>query len=747
MLAVLLLLPASTSVAAPSTDPASRVVVVLAPYVTWDDIVPSKMPFTTSLAEKGLLADANVRSSVTGGGADSLIRGALMFSAGTSVRADAPIPAFSADEKTDVGRGADVYARVYGATPEGAQVVYPGLPQQKALNASTLVNAQLGAVGQTVRDAGGVTIAVGNSDAGNAASAPKSRPAGVAATDGSGRVSKGDVSTRLLAPDLTAPFGVRANVDVLDSVYTSATAAAKAPTLAVLDPGDLARATTWATYATTSTAAAQRDAALLATDEVVKKAAASLGSNDLLVFLVPTVSDAQDGPASFAPLILYGRGLTGIATSPSTHREGIVTLMDVSTTVLTILGLKPPASMVGSPIAVSRASVPLADRVDQLVRTGATSLATESVRNDLVNWFILYTVIVLLLSVLFVYRASDGLPERLCQALEAALLFSLCVPLASLLQFVWYRWPPSGQAVELALLATALVLTAAAVLVGMRRPAAIPLVAVTSLTALVISVDQWLGAPLTLTGVFGYSPIFGARYYGLGNEMAGLLLGSVFVAFCLLVDLRPKEAWVPVAKRWGPLALGAIVIATSAAPGIGANFGTVAWMTVGFGVLWLLLNGKKVWTWRNALIAVLLVVVIVGGLAALDAVRSPGTETHLGRAVTGTEQGGFAAFWLIVVRKAEANMRVLGRTNWTWLLAAVLLLLGYMRWRPRGEFAGMLKEYPAFSAALGAALFAGVVGNFTEDSGVIVPALVMLPVGVTAVYLMLSRASCGKRSG
>ena len=57
----------------------------------------------------------------------------------------------------------------------------------------------------------------------------------------------------------------------------------------------------------------------------------------------------------------------------------------------------------------------------------------------------------------------------------------------------------------------------------------------------------------------------------------------------------------------------------------------------------------------------------------------------------------------------------------------------------------MLKSHPAFSAILGASLFAGMVGNFTEDSGVIIPALILLPVGVTALYLMLD--GCSRRPG
>jgi hypothetical protein len=151
-----------------------------------------------------------------------------------------------------------------------------------------------------------------------------------------------------------------------------------------------------------------------------------------------------------------------------------------------------------------------------------------------------------------------------------------------------------------------------------------------------------------------------------------------------------------------------------------------------------MLNGKRVWTWRNAVVLILLIAVAVGALSVIDVFGDPGSETHLGRTIsTAGSGGGVASIMTLVARKAETNLRVFGRTNWTWLLVAVLLLLGYMRWRPRGEFASMLRNHPAFAAVLGAALFAGIVGNFTEDSGVIIPALILLPVGVTALYLML----------
>jgi hypothetical protein len=279
----------------------------------------------------------------------------------------------------------------------------------------------------------------------------------------------------------------------------------------------------------------------------------------------------------------------------------------------------------------------------------------------------------------------------------------------------------------------------AAMLVGRGTPATVPLIAMTAVTAIVLMVDQWVGAPLSFIGLFGYSPLLGARYYGLGNEMSGLLLGCVLVAVALSLDTWRDRRWAWHVRTWGWPVIALVVLGTAAAPFWGANVGPVAWMTVGFLVGWLMLNGRKIWTWRNLLLVVVLVVVMLVGLTAVDLLGGSGSETHLGRAVAGTQTGGLASLWDIVARKAETNARVLGRTNWTWLLVVMLVQLGYMRWRPRGEFAAFLKEYPAFSAAIAAALFAGVAGYFTEDSGIIIPALLMIPVGVSALYLMLGR--------
>jgi hypothetical protein len=742
LLAALLVSAAAPAAAVPAPG-SRRVVVLLAPYLTWSDISGGSMPRANALAGKALLANVNVRAGAAGG-TTIPERGALVLSAGAPVIfSEDAMTAFDTSESVGPTPVRDFYKRLFARDPGAAEVVYLGLPLQVTVNTDSGLDNVLGALGSAVHAKGFKTAAIGNGDPGRFVEpALASRPAGVAASDGNGVVDLGDVSPKMLVNDPVAPFGVRADVANIVVVYKSALAD---PTvrLVVVDPGDIARSHLSAAIESTAASAVARDNALRSTDEVLGEMVDGLQPGDVVVMVAPAAPQIPDEPEAFGPLVLATSDGDGVAAAASTHRDGIVTAMDVSATIVDLLGADVPQKMVGSIIhpASVLAGAPVADRIDFLDRMASTAVAVESVRGSTVNTFILLTVIALVASTLILYRTSDGLPPGVIAVAKAALLLVPAVLFGGIVQFAVWRWPPTGTDVLLALLACTVLIWAAAMLLGRHGTVAVPLIVITGATALISLVDQWIGAPLSFTGLFGYSPLLGARYYGLGNEMAGLLLGSVLVAVALALDTWRDQPWVRHVRTWGWPVIGLLVVVTAAAPFWGANVGAVAWMTVGFIVGWLMLNGRKVWTWRNLVVVVVLIAVIVAGFTAIDVLGAPGSETHLGRAVAGAQAGGLSTLWTLVVRKAETNARVLGRTNWTWLLVAVLLLLGYMRWRPRGEFAAMLKEYPAFSAAVAASLFAGIVGYFTEDSGIIVPALLLVPAGVSALYLMLGRTT------
>ena len=742
LLAALLISAVAPAAAAPAAG-SRRVVVLFAPYMTWSDLSGGFMPHARALADKSLLGDMNIRAGASGG-LNPPDRGALVLSAGASVVfAPEALTAFDTSETVGPTLARDYYRRLFGTDPGASQVVYLGLPLQVSTNVPTTLDNEIGALGAAVHAKGLKTAAIGNGDPGWLVDPSRtSRPAGVTAADEKGVVDRGDVSVSMLVRDSFAPFGTRADVARITAEYRSVLADPSVG-LVFVDPGDLERAAAAASITSSSAAAAAHNAALRSTDDVLGHVIDSLGPDDVVVLMATSPIDVLDQPEGFAPLMIAGPEGNGIATAASTHRDGIVTAMDVSVTLVDLLGGTPPEKMVGSLIHAGKtlAGAPLAARTAFLDQLNATCIAVEAVRWPTVTTYIVFAALAIIISTLILFRGVEALPAATTAVTKAALLLVPAVLVGSVVQFAVWRWPPTVSAVIGTFLVCTTVIWIAVLVLARRRPPAVPLIILTAVTAVVLMVDQWVGAPLSFIGLFGYSPLLGARYYGLGNEMSGLLLGCVLVAVALALDTWRDRRWAWHVRTWGWPAIGLVVLATAAAPFWGANVGPVAWMTVGFLVGWLMLNGRKIWTWRNLLLVVVLVVVMLAGLTAVDLLGGSGSETHLGRAVAGTQTGGLASLWAIVARKAETNARVLGRTNWTWLLVVMLVQLGYMRWRPRGEFAAMLREYPAFSAAVAAALFAGVAGYFTEDSGIIIPALLLIPVGVSALYLMLGRVA------
>ena len=135
----------------------------------------------------------------------------------------------------------------------------------------------------------------------------------------------------------------------------------------------------------------------------------------------------------------------------------------------------------------------------------------------------------------------------------------------------------------------------------------------------------------------------------------------------------------------------------------------------------------------------LLVVLVIAVVLGSRPVRRGRADAPRPRA-HGAEQGGLGTLWTIVARKADANARVLAYTRAlrgfslrSWVLAV------FARWRPGSDWPALLAENPNFAKAVIGREVAGVLAFFTEDSGIVIPALIALYVGVASAWLMVAR--------
>ena len=319
------------------------------------------------------------------------------------------------------------------------------------------------------------------------------------------------------------------------------------------------------------------------------------------------------------------------------------------------------------------------------------------------------------------------------------LLPPLTVPLAAYLAaFVMPRAPnaPSEMA---AILVCAAVLSAAGLVaarrVGSRRVA----VAVFLVTAAVIAVDQWTGAHLLFANVFSYSRLIGGRFYGLGNEGAGLLLGMLATA----AVLSAPPTGSPHEARYSLLA-GAIFFAalmTCVAPWWGANFGVAVWGTVLLLVAWYGLRPKS-WSAGSLIAAAAAIVVTVVAFVAIDAVLG---LTHVGRAVDAIVRGGSPVLLDELGRIAASSATLTLHSVWAVVPLGLLAILGWLRARPPLDVARLMEGTPAIRTFVNAAIAASLVAMVVEDTGLDIVAA-LAPLGLVVIVLALLEPREGSRT-
>jgi len=727
---------------------AKTVTLILAPYLTWGDISATATPAIMRLAENGALANVNARSHAKAQGQPAApLECALAISAGAWVDPDwvAPSAYVATEAFPGGGTAAEAYQRIFGGELGTARITYLGQPMTQRANTAASIDARLGALGQAVRDAGGLTAAIGNSDSG---STPQDtilqRPAAVAAADESGAVLYGDVSPAILTTAVAAPYGRHTDLlafrDTLDRVR-QLESAHRGPSLVVLDAGDMSRAHDFAWQVTPEVALAQHAEAVATLDAAVGLVDRTRGGDDVVIIVSQALAaDASGALEGLGPFVAAGPGFSGFATSSSTHRSGIVTNLDVPATALDALGIERPVEMQGNPVAVTQTTASAPERIALLDRDNATAIAIDSLKSAVHNTLIWSCVAIMLLVGILVWRAerwSVRLRDRAVVALQGAVLLVLAVPVANTLMFAFVRWPATPGVAIAAFAGAALLVWLAALGVAWRRSVRVAVIALSLLAAAGFVADQLAGAPLSFTSFLGYSPLVGARFYGMGNEVASLLFGGLVVALGLAFDEWPGTRLTTWLRRFGVPLAGLLVVGCAAAPVLGANVGVAVWGTIGFGLAWALANGRRV-SWRLALTVAIAAVLVVAAFSVAD-LLGRGEQTHLGRAIAGAQEGGVSTLLTIIARKADANARVLANTDLTWILAAALGLFALARWRRGGDWSALVTTNPGLLAMSLAAAIGGAVAFFSEDSGIAIPSLIAIYVGLAFATRLLAR--------
>ncbi|MBI5311214.1 MAG: hypothetical protein HZB14_09375 [Actinobacteria bacterium] len=429
------------------------------------------------------------------------------------------------------------------------------------------------------------------------------------------------------------------------------------------------------------------------------------------------VVQAPPNPARTRLLSIGVRGLgdEGGITSATTRRNGLVAATDIAATIIDRTGARRPSEMQGRPIeGASRQSA------DEL-RAMSARLELISGRRLPFGRGVMFMFCLLLIGVLGAARLTGRYTELASRMQRLIGLSLLWLPLSLLLTSALR--PSRGVEVDIAVFGSLGLALVNDRLVRWPRAPWVPVVCVLASQAVDFAL---LGSRYIGESLLGSNPLYGARFFGAGNELEVVLTVSSLIGLGAWLCDRPARH----SSRW--FAVAGVAMALFLGLGrLGADVGGVVMVGAGFGVAATYVARLRLTAWRIALLALL----PVAGLALimlLDAIS--GGESHLTRTVQGT--GGAGDLVTVILRRFKASIEG-ARNDGVWMIVLVAIALLAWAWVRRDRLMAPLTapgEDPAarrpYRAALIGGIAATVVGALANDSG---PAIMI----IGTVYLSM----------
>ncbi|MDA8234512.1 MAG: hypothetical protein M0Z31_06935 [Clostridia bacterium] len=613
------------------------------------------------------------------------------------------VESYNGDEEINGSKAVDVFRRNSGLRVGEEEVVQVSLAAW--LENTKKVNQPIipGGLGEVLQRAGKRTAVIGNSDLALDRPEGINRLAPLVAMDGKGRVDLGTVGRGLVKKAPLAPGGLRTDYQALwqefNRVYNQAD-------LLVIETGDTVRLEAEAAGMTQLMREMHRREALVAADAFIGKLLPLLGKETMLMVVTPLPpGEMVRLGEKLTPLFVAGGEMVAGAqlATLTTRHHGVVTYYDLSASILDFFGLAKMTPMLGLPV-YGWTGGQGAQELDAIYETAVN---TFSHRGAMVLVFVIVQVLALVALLLPIIRKKELLPRwyrPVLISLGTGALAMLLLPLLGILP-LWVS--------VLAWLGLTGIL---ALLMSLIR-GFLPLLFTLGLTVFAfIFIDVALGTPLMRWSFLGYDVIVGGRFYGIGNEYMGVLIGASIITSVVLLDWRPrlKRIILPV--------LGLVytfIVFFFAAPNLGTNAGGALAAVVAYAVTMYRLLGWNL-NWRVlGLVSLVAVVIGVIGLVVVNKYLVSGQESHIGRAAADLLSGNFDAIIQTMVRKASANWYLIVNSVWNKLVAGILITIAWIYYRYRGEIEEALRRYPSVGHGLTGIAAGAVAALVFNDSGII----------------------------
>lgn len=676
-----------------------ELIIIVVNHVGWDDLAAAKSPHLQQMLREGAVGLMNVKNY------SGYLPSSSFLTIGMSNRTkldDQSLGAFNRYEKMPMLpeiRGGQFFTQLTGEPARG-EVVVPEIARYRKMARELDPSAQPGTLGQLLTDNNLRVAVYGNSDV----LEQYHREAALLVMDTAGRVARGDVGAGILRRNSKAPFGVSTDSKAIIRQIRKY----KQPSQVVLvETGDTSRLEYKNELFDSAVLKVRRKEAIEGFEPLFRDLLALNPRYILLMGANVNTEMIKAGNTGLVPILLYGAG-QGILCSESTRREGYITNLDLLPTVASLLKLKTSAPTKGFPVVVQ----PSMKGIQYLISEEVFYRNLRNVRYGITDTMVVIYIIALLLGIIGLWQ---GYNPNWAKCYQGVIIALFLLPLGLTFGgFLGYApiWPM--------VLVSLLFCGGISYLLVRYLPIRKALSYVTIAVPLLFLLDALAGGQWMMRSPLGSDVIAGGRFYGMGNDLMGVVLGSLLTAIAFWgaesQKLRQTARW------WAPSLLLFATIGIGF-PSFGANVGGMITALMVCMTTTLLLHEFNL-SLRKVVLLVVGVIAAVVIVAAMDAFYNP-QPTHAGRAILALMNQGTAGFIQIVSVKLKILGGTIRNSAWTWLFVLEILALLTVRFICPGYLKG-LKEHAPFwhlmGKPLGAACFFALAVN---DTGIIPAAIIL----------------------
>lgn len=692
-ISILFLSDASFLYPAMDTTPANdKVIIYMVEGLTLEDINPQTTPYLWDMQKNGGLGLLN---PVTGG--ERTIKNVLCtISAGKPAIASrySHLNFMTTEQFAGENSGCNFYNNT-GILPGKSNIIVSTVNVIHKNNERK--NLQIpGKLGDKLHQLGYRTAVIGNSDR----SGICNRPGVLLLMDSKGLVDYGLIDSSVNKIDTTSPALLWTDYEAIHKQFNQI----GNKTVVLIEYGDLSRLNVLYSYNTPVHYRNKRQQILTDIDKSISHIEAQLGHACVSYVISPGPARSYKGKDILTPVIINKPGLQGIIKSYSTRRDGIILPGNITGSILNSVDTSYRDPITG---AINNSTNSVYSRLMELKEKATFNYEHQTV---ILGVHIIIALILLFLAIWLILSGKKGKGI-------AVLGYVITLPLGFLLMALINIMEDHIFIIMSLGISLFIAISVFGISHFCKKN---PLLNIMVLTIASIIIDLATGGHLISNSILSYKIISGARYYGIGNEYMGILIGSA--AACSALLLNEKDTRI---NRLICIILFSLITFIIACPLLGINVGGTITACVALGFTSLKIYQQPVKK-KEILLLIAGTLGIISLMALFDMSRPMSLQSHLGHNISLIFDNGWGEILTIVQRKALMHLALINYSLLGWVLLAAIVLFTFMVFRPPQFLKTVKNRLPAMYVGLQGLLVAAITAFIFNDSGITAAAAISL---------------------